>query len=240
MLNIKQYTSLKGLELIEVKLNKNLRKNKEDLLLALDYIELNNVYINERVLELIPQAIYEMICAEVIDNRLIKEYELNNAKKKKYTNDYRTSEQTKYTHFIGFCYECIVQAIMEHLGYIVTRNGCDLNPLDANYVVNNKPDLIIVNPKTNKRVSVDVQKSTYFIKEKEVAVKESKLSNLLKYDDIYMLWIDNNSNGIYFKFEHFVCIDEAIYKYDKYLEKGIGGKPSFVYKVKEKELRKVI
>lgn len=235
MTDYKQCKVLSDYDIVEVPYNKTIEKNRLDAIKALDYIHKNKPYLNDRTNELIPEHIYYMVYYRVIDKAMVESYRTSNKDRCKKVNDSRTHEQASFNHLIGFIYECIAQAILEERGFKVERFGCDkdINKIDC--VLTNEPDLKVINSK-GEEMFVDVQKGIN-TRYKTIGVKESKIKGLLKYGVIYMFWIDNNEEGIYYTINTFRCIDEVVYKYNTYIENGIGGKPTYSFIYNDKYLK---
>lgn len=235
MTDYKQCKVLSDYDIVEVPYNKTIEKNRLDAIKALDYIHKNKPYLDDRTNELIPEYIYYMVYYRVIDKAIVEGYKANNKDRSEKANDSRTNEQACFNHLIGFIYECIAQAILEEQGFIVERFGCDKDITKINYTITNEPDLKAINSK-GQELLIDIQKGIN-TKYKTIGVKESKIKGLLKYGVIYMLWIDNNEEGIYYTVNTFRNVDEVIYKYNTYVKNGIGGKPTYNFSYNDKYLK---
>ena len=221
---------------IPVELTKSMVKNKLEAFIALKYLKENNITLHNKIMNIIEEEVLLLLNYDCIYNYLVDDYMNNNKDRSKGANDFRSPEQVKYNHLIGYVWECILQGILEYKGFKVFRVGCDNDILNAKYTISNLPDLEVLSA-SNEFLLVDAQKADFNNNNNKFRVKASKLKGLLKNGKVIITWIGIDEGKIKYTSLAFNNINDINNKKYTYLTNGIGGKPTYEFTINTNDIR---
>ena len=217
-------------------ITKSLDKRRCNILHSLKIIKKNNKALFNRLLELIPSWVLDMLENTTINIDRLKEFEECNKKYIDRIRDVRSTEQVVFNYYICLISELIAEAYIEQVGFCVKRNSIDKDISDNKHTLSTKADLSFLH--NNEWHNIEVQFADFSYN--NIKIKKYKADkNLEDNEDVKMMIISFNKEK--------QAVEYITFKLKKYIKKALlikndvfmGGKDTYLIKLDNFKIKRI-